>query len=127
MLILTMQAGIGEQLELLQLAFPYATVEPLMRQLSPAMPQADSAPARPMKLVWNRGFDEVKVKASAQWEGLQISAGAITRMKQGDVLMLSPACAAQVQVRLSDLPKFTGKPGMCGGKWAVQLTNLLPA
>src|SRR5579883_2780824 len=36
MLIVTMQAGIGEQLESVQMGFPYAAVEPLMRQLSPA-------------------------------------------------------------------------------------------
>jgi flagellar motor switch protein FliM len=127
MLILTMNAGIGEQLEQVQLAFPYSTVEPLMRQLSPALPETDSAPARPGKLAWNTGFDEVKVTASAQWQGLKISAAEITRMKLGDVFMLAPECATQVQLRLSQIPKFIGKPGMCGGKWAVQLTDLLPA
>jgi len=127
MLILTMDAGIGEQLEPVQLAFPYATVEPLMRHLSPAIPEADPAPARPAKVVWNSEFDDVKVTATAQWEGLKISAAEITRMKLGDVLMLGPDCAAQVQFRLSHIPKFLGKPGMCGDKWAVQLTDLLPA
>jgi flagellar motor switch protein FliM len=127
MLILTMNAGVGDQLEPVQLAFPYATVEPLMRQLSPAMTESEPPPARPGKLAWNREFDEVKVTASAQWEGLSISAAQITRMKLGDVLMLGPECAAQVQFRLSHIPKFLGKPGMCGGKWAVQLTDLLPA
>jgi len=127
MLIFTMNAGIGEQLELVQLAFPYATVEPLMRQLSPALPEADPAPSRSGKLAWNPEFDEVKVTASAQWEGLKISAAQITRIKLGDVLTLGPNCAAQVQLRLSHIPKFIGKPGMCGGKWAVQLTEVLPA
>lgn len=126
MLILTMNAGIGDQLEQVQLAFPYATVEPLMRQLSPALPEVESTP-RPAKVAWNAGFDEVKVTASAQWQGLKISAAEITRMKLGDLLMLAPECASQVQVRLSHIPKFVGKPGTCGGKWAVQLTDLLPA
>lgn len=127
MLILTMDAGIGDQLEPVQLAFPYATVEPLMRQLSPALPEADPIPARSGKLAWNPEFDEVKVTASAQWQGLTISAAEITRMKLGDVLMLAPDCAARVELQLSHIPKFTGKPGTCGGKWAVQLTELLPA
>ena len=127
MLILTMDAGIGDKLEPVQLAFPYATVEPLVRQLSPALPGAEPPPVRPGKLAWNPEFDEVKVRASAQWQGLKISAAEITRMKLGDVLMLGPGCAAEVQLRLSHIPKFLGKPGMCGGKWAVQLTELLPA
>ncbi|HLH53391.1 MAG TPA: flagellar motor switch protein FliM [Verrucomicrobiae bacterium] len=127
MLIVTMQAGIGEQLESVQMGFPYAAVEPLMRQLSPALPQADPAPARPARLAWNREFDDVKVSASAQWHGLKISAAHIARLKLGDVLMLGPECATQVEFRLSHIPKFLGKPGMCGGKWAVQLTDPIPA
>ncbi|HTL16931.1 MAG TPA: flagellar motor switch protein FliM [Patescibacteria group bacterium] len=127
MLILTMDAGIGDQLEPLQLIFPYATVEPLMRQLSPALPEADVSVSRPAQLAWNSEFDDVKVKASAQWQGLRIPAAEIARMKQGDVLMLAPECSAQVQLRLSHIPKFMGRPGTCGGKWAVQLTGLLPA
>jgi flagellar motor switch protein FliM len=127
MLILTMNAGIGDQLEPLQLAFPYATVEPLMRQLSPALPEVDASPVRAGKLAWNAEFDEVKVTASAQWHGLKISAAEITRLKLGEVLMLTPQCASEVQLKLSHIPKFVGKPGTCGGKWAVQLTDLLPA
>jgi len=123
MLILTMNAGIGEQLEPVQLAFPYATVEPLMRQLSPALPDTDAAPSRNAPLAWNPEFDQVKVTATAQWEGLKISAAHITRMKLGDVLMLGSECASQVQVRLGRIPKFLGKPGTCAGKWAVQLTE----
>src|SRR5579859_2562351 len=93
MLILTMEAGSGEQLDPVQLAFPYATVEPLMRQLSPALPGADPVPARAAKLTWNPEFDDVNVTASAQWQGLKISAAEIAHMKLGDVLMLRADCA----------------------------------
>ena len=127
MLIFTMNAGIGEQLEPVQLAFPYATVEPLMRLLSPALPGTETPPALTGTPAWNPEFDEVKVTASARWEGLKISAAEITRLKLGDVLTLGPDCAAQVHFRLSHIPKFLGKAGTSGGKWAVQLTDLLPA
>jgi flagellar motor switch protein FliM len=54
---------------------------------------------------------------------LKLSAGEITRLKSGDVLMLDPKCAAQVQLRLSKIPKFIGRPGTRSGKWAVELTG----
>lgn len=127
MLILTLTGGIGEQSEPIQLVFPYATVEPLMRLLSPSLPGAESVPARTGRLKWNSEFDDVKVPLIAEWHGLKMSAGDITRLKPGDVVALDPACAAQVQLRLSHLPKFTGRPGTSAGKWAVQLTgNLNP-
>lgn len=123
MLVLTMNSGIGEQLEPIQLLFPYATVEPLMRLLNPPMPEAEAAPARTGKPKWNAEFNDVKVPIIAEWHGLKMSAGDIARLKSGDVVMLDPQCAAQVHLRFSHVPKFIGRPGTCSGKWAVQLTS----
>jgi flagellar motor switch protein FliM len=123
MLILTMTGGIGEQSEPIQIVFPYATVEPLMRLLSPSLSGSEAAPARSAKPKWNSEFDEVKVPVIAEWQGLKMSAGEITRLKIGDLLALDPACAAQVQLSLNQIPKFIGRPGTSSGKWAVQLTS----
>ena len=123
MLVLTMNSGIGEQLEPIQLLFPYATVEPLMRLLNPPMPENEAAPARADKPKWNAEFNDVKVPVTAEWHGLKMSAGDVTRLKSGDVVMLDPQCAAEVHLRLSHLPKFIGRPGTCSGNWAVQLTS----
>jgi flagellar motor switch protein FliM len=123
MLILTMSGNIGEQSEMIQLVFPYATVEPLMRLLSPALPVSDAASARAAKPRWNPEFNEVKVPVVAQWQGLKMSAGEITRLKAGDLLALDPACAAQVQILLNNIPKFTGRPGTCANKWAVLING----
>jgi flagellar motor switch protein FliM len=123
MLILTMTGGIGEQAESIQIVFPYATVEPLMRLLLPTLPVSEAATARAAKPKWNSEFNEVKVPVVAEWQGLKMSAGEITRLKKGDLLMLDPACAAQVQILLNHIPKFIGRPGTSVGKWAVQLTG----
>jgi flagellar motor switch protein FliM len=125
MLILTMDAGVNGQLEPIQLVLPYATVEPLMRLLSPSLPTTDGAPARASGPKWNAQFDEVKVPVSAEWQGLKISAGEVARLKKGDVLMLDPQCAAQVHLSLGRVAKFLGRPGTCSGKWAAQLTHTL--
>ena len=126
MLILTLETGLGEQVEPVQLAFPYATVEPLMRQLSPALPETDPAPAPSTQPKWRKELDDVKVDTRAEWQGLKISANQVAALKPGDVLMLSPGCAAQVQLRLSHVPKFFGRPGVAGNRWAVQLTEAIP-
>jgi len=122
MLILTMNGGVGEVSEQIQLVFPYATIEPLMRLLIPSLPESDQLPLRSAKLKWNSAFDDMPVPVVAEWQGLKMSAGAITRLRPGDVLTLDPACAAQVQISLNQVPKFTGRAGTSDGKWAVQLT-----
>jgi flagellar motor switch protein FliM len=119
-----MSGGVGEQSDTMQLVFPYATIEPLVRLLSPSLPGSETVPARSTKPKWNTEFDEVKVPVIAEWHGLKMSAGEISRLKAGDLLALDPACAAQVHLRLNDIPKFIGRPGTSGGKWAVQLTTI---
>lgn len=124
MLCVSLSVVLGEQAEYLYLAFPYTTVEPLMRLLCPSgVPEADLAAARAPKPKWNTEFDEVTVPVIAEWQGLKLSAGSIARLQKGDVLMLDPHCAAQVQLRFSHVPKFTGRPGTRDGRWAVELTN----
>ena len=119
MLELTLNAGFTDQLEPIQFVFPYATIEPLVRMLAPA---GDTAVTRVPKLKWNTEFDDVPVPVVAEWRGLKLSAGDVTRLKSGDVLMLDTRCASQVQLRLSHITKFIGRPGTRAGKWAVELT-----
>ena len=123
MLILEIAAKIGEQTENFQIVFAYATVEPLMRLISPSLPEsAEVVPTRNAQPGWSREFDSVKVPVTAEWQGLKMSAGAVMRLKPGDLVSLDPACAAQVLVRLGNIPKFYGRPGTSDARWAVQLT-----
>jgi flagellar motor switch protein FliM len=125
MLIISMESSIADQKETFHIVFPYATVEPLMRLINPSLPGTEPAAPRAAKSRWNSGFDAVSVPVTAEWQGLKMSAGDITRLKPGDLLTLDPACAAQVLVRLGNVPKFLGRPGTSDAKWAVQLTSAI--
>jgi flagellar motor switch protein FliM len=128
MLILTLNAGLGDQLEPVQLAFPFATIEPLMRLLAPAgLPETDVIAAASVQPKWKAEFNDVRVPVVAEWQGLKVSAGDIAHLKEGAVLMLDPQCAAQVQLNFNRVPKFAGRPGTRAGNWAVELTNFVSA
>lgn len=124
-IVLAMDGGIGEQSEPIQLVFPYATVEPLMRLLMPPLPEAETAPVPAAKPKWNPKFDDVPVPVVAEWHGLKMSTNEIARLKVGDLLALDPSCAGQVQLLLNQVVKFNGRPGTVAGKWALQLTSLV--
>lgn len=124
MLIVTMNGGVGEQSEPIDIVFPYGTVEPLVRLLSPSLPGSETAPARASRPKWNAQLNEIKVPVIAEWHGLKMSASQILALKAGDLIALDPACAAQVHLRLNQVPRFFGRPGTSGGKWAVQLTAI---
>ncbi|MEK7675865.1 MAG: FliM/FliN family flagellar motor switch protein [Verrucomicrobiota bacterium] len=127
MLVVTMKARLGDCSEQMQIAIPCYTLETLLRQLrqnleSSAPGQAASAPAESPK--WNESFSDILIPLTAEWSGLELRARDLSRLKVGDVLELDPQSVNQVQVRLGELPKFAGRLGTCGRKWAVELTQV---
>ena len=123
MLVLTLNAGVGESSEPIQLALPYSAVEPLVRLVCPAgLPGTTTAASVELPPKWNPELNEVKVPVVAEWQGLRLSAGEIARLAEGKVLLLDSHCTAQVQLRFNQVPKFLGRPGTRLGQWAVELT-----
>lgn len=122
MLCLAMEVRLGDCMEQLQLAFPYFTIENLVRQLSNTE-DTDRAEASspPTPLRWNNVLDDVPVGVSAQWRGLDLTARQITELKVGDVVMLDPACAEVVHLQLEGITKFLGRLGTLADHRAVEL------
>ncbi len=128
MLVLSMEGHFGDSTEQIQMAFPCHTLEPLVaslrQQLEPAVPEQPSPGPGPLK--WNKRFDDVHVRLTAQWPRIELSARQVAHLKIGDVLPLDPGSAQEVEIRLAGLPKFTARLGSCGQSWAVEVTQLSP-
>ncbi|MGA2175612.1 MAG: FliM/FliN family flagellar motor switch protein [Verrucomicrobiota bacterium] len=125
MLAFSIEACSGDGAGRMQLAFPYAALEPLLRQLCPEAEPAAHAPA-PLPQAstqWNRGLDDVSLPVTAEWREMELSARDILHLKVGDVLQVGPQLARQVSLRLGELPKFNGRLGTLGGAWAVEITQ----
>lgn len=109
-----------------QIAFPYPTLEPLLRQIVPVQettaPTATATPSAP-PVPWNNVLDDMKLSVSAHWIGLEMKARELAALKVGDVIQLAPQLATEVQVRLAGRSKFTGRLGTIGGQWAIELSG----
>jgi flagellar motor switch protein FliM len=127
MLALSMEATIGDCREQVQIGFPYYTLEPLIRKCSQAVEANAHPPGREpnAKPHWNRLFEDVRVPVTAEWQGLELKARELAALRVGDVLELDPLCGQHVQIRLANLPRFSGRLGTQGPKWAVELTDVL--
>lgn len=124
LLILSIEARLGDCIEQMQLALPFLTIEPLIRQTS-LISESDrtSSDPKPVALRWNTNLDDIRIRLNTEWNGLELSAGQIAGLKCGDVLMLEAGCFDNVQVMLEQQPKFNGRLGTSGNHLAVELTS----
>jgi flagellar motor switch protein FliM len=127
MLTLAIDARLGDCTGQIKLAFPYAALEPCLRQLCGGSESAAEtpAPAPPAPAKWNRCLDDVALPVTAEWQGLELSARDVLHLKVGDVLQISPQLAQQVCLRLGEISKFNGRLGTLAGHWAVELTQAI--
>ena len=123
MLVIAMEARLGDCKAPIHLAFPYFTIEPIIRKLTAALETTaqPTAPSPTANLRWNDQLNDVLVPVSAQWEGLEITARELTQLKVGDFLQLSPDCVQEIQIRLATKLKFIGRLGTQNNQRAVQL------
>jgi flagellar motor switch protein FliM len=124
MLVLSVETTIGNFSEQLQIALAVSILDPLLRKLAATTTaEKEAVPVPPARPRWNRQLNDVQVPVTAEWRGLQLTARELAGLKTGDVLDLTAACASQVQLRLAQRPKFTGRLGTRGSHWAVQVNG----
>ncbi len=124
MLVLSLDARIGECEETIQIAFPHYTLEPLLAGLGQSTEKSHTGmPAvRTEKVAWNSRFADVPVAVTAEWDGVELSAGEIGNLKIGDVVPLDETCVEDVRIRFADVVRFKARLGAAGDQLAVELT-----
>lgn len=128
MLVVAFELRLSGGAEKVQIAFPYAAIEPFIRQLSQgANSTLEAGPVLSAKAApkWNACFDDVRVPVAARWHWSELTARDLLALKIGDVLQVDPALAGGMEVSVADSPKFNARPGIVAGKWAVELGRLL--
>jgi len=126
MLVVALDATLGDCRQQFHLAFPFAALEPLLRRLAAQMEPAPApAPEPSAPSAWDPRFDEVRIAVTGAWQGWEVAAREVVNLKVGDVLRMDPAAARQVEVRVGGRAKFEGRPGLVAGKWAVELTGVV--
>jgi flagellar motor switch protein FliM len=124
MLLLSLEARLGDCGEQVQLALPFPAVESVVRQPDPSAQfrRAIEAQADRPSIRWQPGLADVKVPLSAGWDGIEITAQQLAHLKVGDVLPLEPDRFNRVRVRLARVSKFIGRLGASNHVRAVELT-----
>lgn len=125
LLVLGIELQMGAVVEEIQLGLPYPTLQPLMLKLNAAT-EAEQKPAatlaaRPVR--WNPLLNEMKLRVTAEWQGVEVTARQLVHMKPGDVIPIQAELVNRMQICLEGTPKFLAIPGMEQDQWAVRIAE----
>jgi flagellar motor switch protein FliM len=126
MLVLSVEAQIGDCLEPIQFAFPYSTIDPLVRLLSAKIDEGGSVEMTPEEAAPRAKphLNALPLALEARWPGLHLSAREVASLRVGDVLPLPAGFASQIQISLGKTARFVGNLGSEDGRWAVQISGV---
>jgi flagellar motor switch protein FliM len=126
--IITLQAKIGQAEGLLNICIPYLVLEPIMSKLtttfwvSNAVAKNDS----------NESMLVIQKKLEKAWVPMTIELGRVTitvaemlGLASGDVLQLETKVVDELSILIAKQEKFKCKPGTNGKKMAVQVTRVM--
>lgn len=127
MLALTLEAPLGEGVEVLRLAVPYPMIESAVKAVLPARSRDSVREARPGPGAssWRPVYEKVAVPVHAEWDAFLLPLRDLSAMRVGDVLELPAGIVDRTRVTLNARPKFLATAGLEGARVVVKLTQRL--
>jgi flagellar motor switch protein FliM len=108
----------------IQLAIPYATVEPVKKSLVSPPRQGKQIDSR-FAAAWARDLRNVKVDVRVEMGRAKMSFSKLLELKAGDLLMLDGSESAPLPIYVQGRRKMTGAPRVVGGSMAVVIEQPL--
>ena len=125
MLLVCLEARMGETVGPIQLAIPYTTIEPLVEKLGREMHASPSpAPAATPPVHWNKALDDLRLNLKARWPMTKVPTRTILELKVGDLIELDPEAADRIELCIGKTVKFQGRLGLEAERRAIQITQI---
>jgi flagellar motor switch protein FliM len=122
----TLEARMGDCLGQLQLAFPYSTLEPMIKKLAPIPPAASlpPPPQPPSSSKWTGLLNDIPLSFNARWPAFKTTTRELLGLKVGEILELKPEGAERIEICIGHQVKFRGRLGARHDKRAIQVTEI---
>lgn len=123
MLVLSMEAGVGDCSEAIQIGIPYYTLEPIIKKMHDAKERDLGLDTANAESVWQKSFDEIDIPVQAEWCGETLTAKEVLNLRRGDVIRFPRSVLKNTRVRLANTVRFTGEVGLENNKVAVKISQ----
>lgn len=125
--LITLQAKLGQGEGFINLCIPYLVLEPIMSKLSTTYWVAGKTMASSSENIQHlqRRVEKIRVPIIAELGKTTVSLREMLDLRQGDVLQLERKTTEDMQIIIGSHKKFLCTPGIMGSKLAVQITSVV--
>jgi len=123
MLVISMEATLGDCSESIQLGIPYYTIEPVIKKMQEEEAKFDPNSNQKKENHWWASYEQIGVEVTAEWNAFDCKVSELIQLRKGDVLMLAPDLLNQTSVRFKNATHFLGTAGIKEGKVCVQIND----
>lgn len=123
MLVLDIEAALGDCSEMLQISVPYYMIEPIIREMQARNRKFGQSKEEARAPRWLGSYRDINVPVTAEWNAFEMTVNDLLNLRPGDIIELPPDIHEQTVVRLRSTPKFRGQVGVEDGQVAVRVTE----
>jgi flagellar motor switch protein FliM len=125
MLVLTMEASIGDCSEPMQIALPYYTIEPVIRKMQENAKRFNNTVGEKLDPHWMPVYNDINVPVRAEWKAFEATVRDLLAIRPGDLIMLPNNIMEDTTVCLADTEQFKGSVGQDGDHVVVKIVKAL--
>lgn len=111
MLVLTIEATLGDCSEQMQIAVPYYTIEPIVKQMQEKAKAFGKMNVSEKKPTWHNAYAGIEMPLCAYWKLEDMTVADVCELRPGDVLELPRDIIQKTRVAVTGEDRFVGEIG----------------
>ncbi len=124
MLVLTIEAMVGDSVEQIQIGVLYPMIEPIVKNLhSKRSRDFVTQPEDTKPRHWRNSYNQINVPVIADWLVPGIAVSDILSLHVGDIVEMPKSTLEKTRIRIANAPRFTALAGSENGHVAVQIAS----
>lgn len=125
-LVLTLEASLGEVKEEMRIGIPYYSITPILLQISELTKNAEKTASHQAESVnWRDSYNDISVKAHSEWDVKKSTVKDVLALQPGDFLQLPSSILKQTYLRIAGKDCFVGEFGKNEDGVAIQISEKL--
>jgi flagellar motor switch protein FliM len=124
-IVLTIEANLGEIKESIRIGIPYYTVTPILTRIQEVTQKANKATGKEGGVPWKNTYDNISVQVNSEWAVSETTVKGLLGLQAGDFLDLGPNILQQTRISIAGKDCFLGEYGKEGDGVAVKITEKL--